>query len=440
MLTELSFYTLGLFAFGLRYVIPNQSNYQLTLVVFSLAYISFYDYKSAFLLVLIALLTYYAQKFKNRNWQYGAIGIIILLITLHTLPIKISFLSGIGLSYYGLQFIGLLLLPPKEKQTFKDVLIGAAFLPKFFAGPILAKNKFLASHKSLEEDFYYGFQRILFGLFKKFVLATRLDFVLSGYFDAPMVANNQLLVIFSVVIYTLELYLSFSAYMDIAIGLGRWMGIQLPENFRLPMRAKSITDYWRRTHITLIGFFTEHFYYPITYVFRKHKVWPAVLGVFLTFIVSGVWHKFQLGFLIWGLLNALFITIELLFKISKKLEKLKISNLLWVIPLVSMANFFFKLPSADFLEIFTHHSSLPFWPKDVMADFVATIGKGAYLAQQFHLLETLLLTLLFFLFEKRLEKYFMNDQIKITRCVLIILGILLFGKFADSSSFIYLQF
>ena len=433
----LAFALLGLIA---RVSFESKKSYASILSLLSLLVIGYFDVQSALLVLVVSSLAYMVLKKGSKTSQKTFAIVVIALIILHSIPSLNSIYSAIGVSYYGLQIVSLLFFPPKKQVTFEQVLLGTTFLPKFFAGPILDQNKIQKVKSSFQEDFSYGFQRILLGLFKKYVLATRLDFATSGFFEAPLQTNNTALIGASSLLYTLQLYLEFSSYMDIAIGVGRWMGFQLPENFRLPMRARSVSDYWRKTHITLIQFFTQYIYYPITYYFRKHSLWPAALGVLLTFIFSGVWHEFKWGYLIWGLINALWIIFELVTRLGKKFENRRFFNLIWVIPAVSVANIFFRIPDFSPIDLLQLIAKNSFWPEDFMADFIAVMGKGGYLAQQFHLAETLLLTIVFFLFESKLERLSRTTSINVSFCILTLLSILLFGKFADSSAFIYLQF
>jgi alginate O-acetyltransferase complex protein AlgI len=440
MNTEVIIFSFAFVGLFVRFGFQHHYAYTSILSALSIIAIAYFDLNSAIFVFVISALSFIVLNKGSKTVQ-KAFGIVIsILILFHSLPKLHSVYAMVGISYYGLQLVSLLLYPPKKKPTFTEVLLGTTFLPKFFAGPILNQNKIQSVQSNFSEDFSYGLQRILLGIFKKFVLATRLDFITSGFFEAPMQANNISLICISSLLYTLQLYLEFSAYMDIAIGVGRWLGFQLPENFKLPMRSRSVSDYWRKTHITLIQFFTQYIYYPITYYWRKHKLWPAAIGVILTFVLSGIWHEFKSGYILWGVINAGLIIFEMITRTNKRFEKIALFNILWVIPSVSVANIFFRLPDYSFSEIFNLVFNLPFLPEDSMADFIAILGKGGYLAQQFHLAETIFLTLIFFLFEPKLEKLSRSTEIKTIFCILLSLSILLFGKFADSSAFIYLQF
>ncbi len=208
------------------------------------------------------------------------------------------------------------------------------------------------------------------------------------------------------------------------------------------MRSISVTEYWRRTHISLINWLTQYIYYPIVYRFRKQPYTSVLLAITITFLLSGIWHGLALGYLIWGAINALYLMIE--FTGRKKLN-LQNKSLLLGIPLtlllVSLANFFFKAKTSEnMLRLLNNFTEFSFFPKDWMVEFVAVIGNGGHFLQQYNLLESATLFILFFVFEKRLEMLSRKSELSFWYLLIISLSILFFGNFNAGDEFIYVQF
>ena len=395
-------------------------------------------------LITLTFITYSCQFSKRKAWLGISLQLGVLILANYFLENILLF--KLGLSYYGLQNIGVLLLSVRSKPQgfkFRDLLFGNAFFAKFISGPILLPKEIKALNPDQvlnSSNIYYGINRVLFGLFKKLVLADHLSTISNTVFEHPESDFKAITIIISCFVFTLEMYLNFSAYTDIALGIARLFNIKLKENFKLPIRSKSISEYWRKTHISLIDWFTQNFFYYFTFKWRKSPVKAAVFGIFITFLLSGIWHGKYIGFVIWGGLNALYLIIEYL----GKRKNIKLPNFLgWTltISLVSFANLFFKANywgnSLHYLkQVFSTENWNFIWTSDVMA----ILGNGGYLEQQFRLLLLGSLTLLFFLFEKRLEFVSRLEKTSVFYIVIITLSIFLFGNFNAGTDFIYMQF
>lgn len=411
------------------------------IVITSVAVLLYLNVVAAGITVLASILTYFALKSKKRSFE---ISLIILLLVVFFLSKSVAGTTSflVGYSYYFLQLLSILIYPPKKEVKLIEVIAGTTFFTRFFAGPILAKNQLNVLEKIKKEDIYYGLNRISLGIFKKVVLSNRLVDMQSGYFDYPLEAQNGLLVLVSSLLFTAQMYLDFSAYSDIAIGTGRILGVKLPENFKLPFRSKSVSEYWRRTHITLITWLTQYIYYPITYKLRKHKYLSVIVAIFTTFILSGIWHGLSFGFILWGFLNALYLVVEFLTK-KKRVEwkQFNLIPILTVFTLVTVANYFFKLNDLETIKTSIYRLvEIPFLPINYMTDFVAVLGKGGYLEQQYHLLENIALLALFFALEPKLIRWSEKTNFNMWYFTLIVIAIFVFGNFASTNEFIYLQF
>jgi alginate O-acetyltransferase complex protein AlgI len=433
MNVDISFFILPFLLFPFRYYLV-QSKWQSLLLGFSLLVIAYHSIWAMVIAVLLSFLVFVViKKFQKFKW------ITLIVIVLGFIFLK-SGLSGIlllGYAYYSLQLISILIIPSKKVHFF-DILLGTVFFPRFFSGPILKHNQIILT-SDINKDLKEGSLRLVLGLCKIFILSNRLDFMISGYFEHSAEINNGLLALLSSLLFTIQMYLNFSGFTDIAIGLARVLGVELPENFDLPLRSKNISEYWRKTHITLINWFTQFVFYPIVYKFKSVPKFALVLGIFSVFILSALWHNFQFGFIVWGLLNAFFIVLEYFIKSVNKIPRFL--GFLYVLFVVTFSNFFFKLGDLQNIrQSLKTIYQVNFLPQNFMADVVAILGKGGYLEQQYHLLETLVLLLLFLLFEKSINRWFKSNNYPL---LLIFTGLYLlfiFGNFAQNNQFIYLQF
>ncbi len=206
-----------------------------------------------------------------------------------------------------------------------EFLLFVCFFPRVLAGPIVKAADFMAqlaapwrvSRRDVGEAVFL----ILTGLVKKAVIADYLgvNFV-DRVFAAPTLCSGveNLLAVYG---YAFQIYGDFSGYTDIALGLGRLVGFRLPPNFDAPYRARSVTDFWRRWHMTLSAWLKEHVSLPVAFALSHRVGAERVLGVktelvvagtaaLLTWLACGLWHGAAWGFLVWGALHGLAVTVE----------------------------------------------------------------------------------------------------------------------------------
>lgn len=203
------------------------------------------------------------------------------------------------------------------------------FFPKFLAGPIEQSKNFLPqltkTYTANYNDIVEGFKLILWGAFKKLVVADRLALVINGvYPDMEDMSGNIFL--FTLLLQPLQLYCDFSGYTDIALGIGRTFGFKLTNNFRRPFFSTSVTEFWQRWHISLSSWCNEYIFKRLTFKYRKWGQWSPVFAVFVTFFVIGIWHGPRWNFIILGILQGLAINYEFFtkrnrLKIGSKIPK-----------------------------------------------------------------------------------------------------------------------
>lgn len=417
------------------------------LTVLSLAIICFWSPASFFLVTVCTFLTFLGAKSKSRVLQNGLIlahvgGFFLFKTKLFWTGDVITFnLSLLGYSYYALQNISFLKKQPLT-YSFWEVMFSNAFFPKFIAGPIRQNKEFPLKPTlsySPSENLYYGINRILYGIAKKVILADRLGTYTNNLFNTPDEQTSFITLILGSLIFTLQMYLDFSAYSDIAIGGARIFGFTLGENFNLPLRAKSISEYWRKTHITLINWLTNEVFYPLVYNWRKNIVKGTLLATLITFTVSGLWHGTSAGFLIWGMLNAIYLMAEYL---NRKYIHINNKLLGWpsTILLIVCSNFFFKLQSFDLIQHKIKIGFNQFFPSDWQVDLFAIMSDGGHLLQQYNVIETFLLLILFLVFEKSWQKNAFQKHLSILYLIIIGFLIIFFGNFNAGEEFIYVQF
>lgn len=235
-----------------------------------------------------------------------------------TLPIGISFFTFQGLSYV----IDVFRDDAAVQKNPLKLALYISFFPQLVAGPIVryttVADEIDERHESVSE-FSAGAVRFLFGLAKKMLLANAVAQVADAAFSAA--APSVLFAWLGAVAYTFQIYFDFSAYSDMAIGLGRMFGFHFLENFNYPYVSRSITEFWRRWHITLSGWFRDYIYIPLGGN-RKGQA-RQLLNMFLVWAATGIWHGASWNFIAWGLYYFVLLTIEKTF-LLKYLKKGKV--------------------------------------------------------------------------------------------------------------------
>ncbi|WP_430809857.1 MULTISPECIES: MBOAT family O-acyltransferase [unclassified Carboxylicivirga] len=312
----------------------------LYLVLLSSVFLSLIDLKLLVYVLAYSGINFYwgkriAQDRKNATFYRIAIAFNLLqLVLLHyadfiidpvfewfNSSVRVSLLSEllvpIGISYFTLQGIGYIINVKmgweKPEKRFDHFFLYISFFPKFLAGPIERSKHFLPQLKGkmqfTESNFINGLRLILYGLFKKIAIANELaPYVMDSFRNVEEFNGASLLVM--TLILPLYLYFDFSAYTDMAIGLARCFNIELLDNFKRPFFSENMTVFWRRFHITLGSWFNEYVFRQFSFKFRKWGTYATVYGVFITWILFGVWHGAGWNFFALGVLQAVAIYYE----------------------------------------------------------------------------------------------------------------------------------
>ena len=231
------------------------------------------------------------------------------------LPIGISFYTFQILSYT----IDVYRQTVKPQKSFLRFGTYVSCFPQLIAGPIVRYQDIeeqLGERQTTISDVYLGLRRFIMGLSKKVLLANQCALLCAQF--ASTADKSVLFYWINAVAYTLQIYFDFSGYSDMAIGLGRIFGFSFPENFQHPYISRSITEFWRRWHMTLGGWFRDYVYIPLggNRVSKGH--W--YFNIFVVWMLTGFWHGASWNFVLWGLLYAVLLVIEKigLYKVLKR--------------------------------------------------------------------------------------------------------------------------
>lgn len=352
LFNSLSF-TLFLPMVFLLYWFATKSNFKLQNILLLFASYFFYacwDYRFLFLLMFSTLLDYFTglrmdasqTKHNKKFWFWlsviinlgflgvfkyfnffaesfadalSLVGIEASFWTLQViLPVGISFYTFHGLSYVIDIYNGKI----KAEKNFIDYAVFVSFFPLLVAGPIERATHLLPQiqrHRNFDfAKAVDGLRQILWGLFKKIVIADSCAQYANLIFNNSDSYSGAILVL-GALFFTFQIYCDFSGYSDIALGTARLFGIELLRNFSFPYFSRDIAEFWRRWHISLSTWFRDYLYIPLGG--SKGGTLLKVRNTFIIFIVSGFWHGANWTFIMWGFLNALYIMPSILFNTNR---------------------------------------------------------------------------------------------------------------------------
>lgn len=284
---------------------------------------------------ILALLKYYGFFSENMNSLFESLNLGA------TLPVR-KFAIPLGISFYTLQAISYIVDVNRGKckadKNLGRVALFMSFFPQMIEGPIgrydVLANQFYEGHSFDYQNFTFALQRILWGLFKKVVIADRANALVNVVFGNYH-EYSGLVVVLAVLLYTLQLYAEFTGAFDIIIGSGQLFGIRLQENFRQPFFANTVNDFWRRWHITLGAWLRDYVFYSISLskVFQKlsklsekivgrwiGKLVPVGFALFFVWIGNGLWHGAGWKYIVYGMYYYVVIMLgEIFTPISRKI-------------------------------------------------------------------------------------------------------------------------
>lgn len=383
-----NFWLIFPFIFVIYWAIPMRYNQARNLFLLAVSYLLYMNWKPSFAIVLLGVtsITYMGgvildkqdTRKKTLCWCFALLGLLPLLVFkyynflndsltsilesagLHFALPGLNWAIPVGISFFTFQAVGYLLdvyhkRVPAEKN-FLDYALFVSFFPQVTSGPIsTAKDlmpQFKTPHAFKYEQGRDGLKMLLWGMFLKLALADRIgiyvDTVYTNY-----IHYSGAVCFFASIMYTIQIYCDFAGYSLMAIGIAKTLGFDLINNFERPYLAASVTEFWKRWHISLTRWLTTHVY--INLGGNRCSKFRQYMNIMITFLVSGLWHGANWTFVIWGALHGLFQIVEKAFmgdmlkaemKMGqKKMNTVRILRIFVTFNLVSIAWIFFRMPT-----------------------------------------------------------------------------------------------
>ena len=398
-----------------------------TSILVNLGFLGFFKYYNFFLDNFIT-----AFSFFGFNIEIGALNII--------LPVGISFYTFQTLSYTIDIYKGKL-------QPTRDLIAFSAFVsffPQLVAGPIERASHLLPQFYSKRTidytDIVDGFHKILWGLFKKVVIADRLAIVVNELFNNPS-EYHGLTFVMGTIFFAFQIYCDFSGYSEIAIGTARLFGFDLMTNFRTPYFSKSLSEFWRRWHISLSTWFRDYLYIPLggnkTSKFRWH------LNIMIVFGVSGFWHGASWTFIIWGAIHGIVLIAESRFKLPNWSSKIGgLVQGLGVFIVVCLGWVFFRANSlGDAIHVMGEILSIQDYELSQIGLYIVPVVKNTVFAIDVFLSTFFIVVLLIaeYLFTEHFNFSEMKYAYRLPVYIVGVWAIFVLGAF-EKTEFIYFQF
>lgn len=295
------------------------------------------------------------------------------------IPVKVPQIAlPIGISFYTFQSISYLIdvyrgtTPPQRR--FRDLLLYISMFPQLIAGPIVRYGTIateITDRHVNSKDLAEGMMRFLRGLGKKVILANQLSEISSQMLTGSGLENLSTVGSWvGIVAFTLQIYFDFSGYSDMAIGIGRCLGFHFNENFNHPYCCDSITDFWRRWHISLGTFFRDYLYIPLGGN-RRHQA----LNILIVWMLTGFWHGASWNFLLWGVFYGLIVMLEkyTLLRVKDRIPKPLLHIYSLVLVIIGWGIFYFE----DFGQM-KHFFHAFFGGTEAFSDFTAINTLSSY--------------------------------------------------------------
>ena len=269
--------------------------------------------------------------FKYFNFFNANVANLLSYFNIAYQPLSLDVLLPVGISFYTFQTLSYTIdvyrgdLPPE--RDFFDFALYVSFFPQLVAGPIERStnllHQFKVHHEFDADRASSGLRLMVYGFFKKVVIADRLAVIVDTVYNDPR-GYDGVVYIIATIAFAFQIYCDFSGYSDIAIGSARVMGFGLMKNFERPYFSKSVTEFWRRWHISLSSWFRDYLYIPLGGSRKGYA--RTLLNLFIIFLVSGLWHGASWTFVIWGALNGAAIVFEKILGIGRRTRDNKIAG------------------------------------------------------------------------------------------------------------------
>lgn len=288
-------------------------------IFFNLGILVYFKYSNFVFSNLCELLSFFKISIENSTRFANVI-----------LPLGISFYTFQTMSYTIDVYRGTI----KANKSFIDFATYVTLFPQLIAGPIVRYSEVqheLNNREVTISSFSIGVERFVIGLAKKMIIANNCAYLADAMFSLPNEEMNLLTTWLGVIAYNFQIYYDFSGYSDMAIGIGKMLGFNFPENFNFPYISKTIKEFWQRWHMTLSNWFKDYLYIPLGG--NRKGNFRTYFNLTFVFFITGLWHGANWNFIIWGLFHGFFILLERLV-LEKKLIKTPIISHIYFIVVI----------------------------------------------------------------------------------------------------------
>jgi alginate O-acetyltransferase complex protein AlgI len=334
------------------WIVPNQKSRNIFLGLASIIFVLLADKTAGMIAILLTVYTYIFSVIieksarKSLYHKISVIGIVLVLAFFKYFGFLDKYICSVsnyffhypnhpfekilmplGLSYITFKYISYLTdtyWGVNKKADFFMLLMYGSLFTTFLAGPIERYNRIEKQTNIIKINFSYdflyeGFERITFGLFKKFVIADWISYFISNAWNHPSEYSlgTNVLVLFG---FSIQLYLDFAGYSDIAIGASRLFGLKIMENFNFPYLKDNISTFWRCWHISLSDWIRDYVFFPLSR-FSENKVWLLFLAPIISMGICGMWHGSELKFAAWGVYHGAGLSFYQFWNLFKKKNK-----------------------------------------------------------------------------------------------------------------------
>lgn len=386
-----------IFSVPLYYLVHDKYK-SFVLFISSAVFVALLSFKALLFAIILTLVNYFAgillEKYRDHSkvrvnlfWLIIVFNAAILVITkafgayidslfpvgspsiIDSIDVYNYILIPLGVSYYCFQALGYLIRINRGAEKAERNIINFStyliFYPKFISGPVLRSNHFLPQLKqpakfnksNLEE----GIKLILWGLLKKVVIANNLMLPVTLVYG-NLSEYTGIALLYVLLVQAFYIYFDFSGYTDMALGMAGLFGLKIMDNFNRPFLARSVTDYWRRWHISLSSWTNDFIYSPFIVKYRQYENATIISGIFLTFFIVGIWHGLNWTFVILGILQGIAIVYEYFtkkyrFRFSAKLplRLVKVLSRMIVFLFISISLVFFFSGNVSDAAYFLSH-------------------------------------------------------------------------------------
>lgn len=397
--TSFNFLLFFLALFLLHFFSPKKFKSTILLVA---SYFFYINIKPVFavLLLLVTLVTYYSAIVigrtddQDRRKVYLQLAIVLIIAPLFFFkyfsainsslaamlghggmgwPIpEINFLLPVGISFYTFMALGYVIdVYYEEVDVEKNLFVLGLFIsffPLILSGPIERAGNMLPQFKKVPEITFdkisAGCKMMLWGYVLKIVVADRIGIYVDAVYG-NVAHHNGTTLLFASCLYPFQIYADLGGYSLLAIGVSRTLGYDVIPNFNRPFFATSMSEFWRRWHMSLISWVNDYIYTPLSFALRGLKIWGVIISLVVTFIISGVWHGAAMTFVVWGLMQGFFLSVEVLMAARRNAfeKRHQLSRKPYYIALMMLCTFFMFASSMVFSRAATIGDGLGIYAK-----------------------------------------------------------------------------